>query len=156
VRKVGESLVSSDIQGTDGNRKGGEALQYLTVEPEQIVPVGEGAAGHVREFGTVEADSFGTVCQGDLYIVQQGNVGAEANGCPVSGNGRQVTQFIQFPSLDAEIKAQPLVFAFDLVVGVDIHTPGVAVDDDLITVRYMPDLFPLRYQGRYPERFCHD
>ena len=88
--------------------------------------------GQKRDLGPVQADAFGPVAFGEHGVAQQSNVGAKADPDSIARFGRQIAHVFEVAGKCLVLSVEPPVLAHDLAARVEIHHPGVAIDDQRI------------------------
>ncbi len=72
-------LVGAEVEGADGHRSPGHALDHLLVGLELFLLVGHVAAVEEEEFGAEQADAFGAAFERVGNVARQFDVGVEGD-----------------------------------------------------------------------------
>src|SRR5690554_205450 len=95
--KIGQVLVTADIQGTHHHRQRGKALQLVTIEPRLLLFTRKLLGNHEGHFGTVEPHTADTLLERDRGINGQPGVDHQRHGMTVDGFAGQILlMFKQF------------------------------------------------------------
>ena len=82
------------------------------------------------DFGAVKPDPLGSMELGESDIAQQADIGIQRHPVPVLALRREIPDPVQFPVKGAVFSLQALVFARDLMAGVDVDDPRIPVDNE--------------------------
>jgi hypothetical protein len=129
-----EILVGAEVEGADGDRPPGHALDHLLVGLVLLALVRHVAAVEEQELGAEQADAFGPAVERHRHVAGQFDVGVELNRDAVDGFRLGRLEALELAALQLDLFLAQLVFVEDALVRVDDDDAAQAVDDQLLTV----------------------
>ena len=125
--EIGQRLITADIQSTHGYRRGVKRFQLLAVNFHLLQLGRKSITHHKRDFGSVQANTFGSALQRNIHIGHQAGVHKQIHSMAIGGFAGQIPHHIElFRQLDLFID-NVLILAHHFGAGLNHHFAAMAI-----------------------------
>ena len=150
-RLGGQDLVSTHVDGADGDRPALQRLQHLAVSAVLFFLVRQLAAIQEEKLGPEEPDALGPRAHGILGLLGPLDVGQHGDAAAILGDTVHIGQLRQQALPLGRLALAFAILFQQRLVGPDDHLPGVTVQNEKVAIADAPGRVVHARDGRHTQ-----